>query len=85
MARQPLSKDRAHGRPLRRDHAVPGRVAPASGILMCRRWMPSNWAGRASMAARERALRASVLSSTRSQPSVSNARRSRSSLHSTGP
>lgn len=54
-----------------------------SGIFMSRRWIPSNCAGSASMAARERALRASVLSSTRSQSSVSKAWAKSSSLVST--
>ena len=50
---------------------------------MCLRMMPSNWAGRAAIAPRERSLRASVFSSTRTQPSVSKACVSISSFVST--
>ena len=44
---------------------------------------PSNWAGIAASAARERSLRASVLNSTRTQPRVSKACPIISSLAST--
>ena len=47
------------------------------------RWTPSNCAGRAAIAPRERSLRASVFSSTRRQPSRSNACSSMSSFAST--
>src|SRR5689334_8782385 len=47
---------------------------------MCLRKTPSNWAGRAASAARERSLPASVLNSTRRQPSRSKAWPSRSSF-----
>ena len=47
------------------------------------RRMPSNWAGIAASAARERSLRESVLNSTRTQPSVSKACSSISSFAST--
>ena len=50
---------------------------------MCLRKMPSNFAGRASIAPRERSLRASVFSSTRMQPSSSKAKPSISSFAST--
>ena len=43
---------------------------------MCFRWTPSNCAGSAARAARERSFSASVLNSTRRAPSVSNACRS---------
>ena len=43
---------------------------------MCLRWTPSNCAGSAASAARDRSFSASVLNSTRSAPSVSNACRS---------
>jgi hypothetical protein len=74
----------ADGRPLLVDDAEVGAVALAHvGVIWCLRMMPSNWAGRRVIAPRERSLRASVFSSTRTQPSVSKARVSISSFVST--
>ena len=60
-----------------------GVLRPTSGTIMCLRRTPSKRAGRRVIAPRERSLRASVFSSTRTQPSVSKARVNISSLVST--
>ena len=85
LATEAAQQVRPHRRPLVVEHAVPRRVAtqPAPRTSMCLRWMPSNCAGSAAIAPRERSLRASVFSSTRRQPSRSNACSSISSFAST--
>ena len=79
--REPPLEVRPDLRPVRVDDRVAGRVAdPTPGTSMWLRKIPSNVAGSAASAARERSLRASVLNSTRMQPSSSNASPSISSF-----
>ena len=69
-ARSP-SRTRGHSSSSTEYHAV--SRTPIPGTRRCLRWMPSNVAPIRSIAPRERSLPAWVLSSTRMQPSVSNA------------